>query len=315
LNQQKKNYIGIGVLLSLIILCVIAANYDPYKKNSATINPNLFAVSNPAETLTKAKFKGNNVNNTLEKKQSGWRVNDSLRLDQAMFQVLTALLERVEVQQVVSGDLKEQVKRVASDTGVVVKLYTDDRLMNSFTVAGNMKAIKTYFVQDDEVYLMQLPGYESYVAGMFEVKTIDWQDRTVFSGTWQDIVSLTLQYPEGGTLFFKYDEGLIKLQNSKNADSVKVMNYIESFNYFYVDQFLDADFEAVQMVDEFSTAGSIHIRALDERKNLNLQFYEHPDFNAILVHINGRQWAGIQQKRFEQYFPKKISFIKGENSD
>jgi hypothetical protein len=270
----------------------------------------VFAIANPAERLTKVVINGPDVSNTLELKNAAWSVNNKYKLDPAMQQVLMALLERVEVQREISGDLKKEIIQIAADTGIQVQIYADKQQLRDFKVVGNPSQIASYFVNNDKVYQMQLPGYESYVAGMFEVKTLDWRDRTIFNGTWQDIVSLTLECPDGDSLIFKYDKGLIKLQNRANTDSVKVMDYIETYNYFFVDQFLPENHEAVQMVSEFASAGKIRIQALDKNRNLKLDFFSHPNFNAILVKINDREWAGIQKARYNKYFPNSVQFLK-----
>jgi len=310
MTQQRKNTFLLISLVVLIVLCVAAASYNPYKKTSSITQMDVFAIANPAERLTKVVINGQDVNNTLELTNASWSVNNKYKLDPAMQQVLMALLERVEVQREISGDLKDKIIQIAADTGIRVQIYADKQQLRDFKVVGNPGQIESYFVADDKVYQMQLPGYESYVAGMFEVKTLDWRDRTIFNGTWQDIVSLTLEYPDGDSLFFKYDKGLIKLQNRANTDSVKVMDYIETYNYFFVDQFLPENHEAVQMVSEFATAGKIRIQALDQNRNLKLDFFSHPNFNAILVKINNEEWAGIQKARYNKYFPNSAQFLK-----
>jgi hypothetical protein len=310
MTQQRKNILLLVSLVVLVVLCVVAANYNPYKKTSSITQKDVFAIANPAERLTKVVINGPDVSNTLELKNAAWSVNNKYKLDPAMQQVLMALLERVEVQREISGDLKKEIIQIAADTGIQVQIYADKQQLRDFKVVGNPSQIASYFVNNDKVYQMQLPGYESYVAGMFEVKTLDWRDRTIFNGTWQDIVSLTLECPDGDSLIFKYDKGLIKLQNRANTDSVKVMDYIETYNYFFVDQFLPENHEAVQMVSEFASAGKIRIQALDKNRNLKLDFFSHPNFNAILVKINDREWAGIQKARYNKYFPNSVQFLK-----
>jgi len=310
MTQQRKNILLIISLLVIIVLCIGAASYNPYRKTSSITKKDVFSIANPSERLNKVVIKGAKVGDTLELSNSSWMVNGTYKLDPAMQQVLMALLERVEVQREITGELKEDILEVMEDTAIQVKIYAENQLIRDFKVVGNPDQIESYFITDGKVYQMQLPGYESYVAGMFEVKTLDWRDRTIFSGTWQDIVNLTLEYPDGDSLFFKYNKGLIKLQNRANADSVKVMDYIETYNYFFVDQFLPADHEAVEMVGEFTHAGEITINALDENRNLQLNFYSHPNFNAILVNINDEEWAGIQKARYNKYFPKVQGFLK-----
>lgn len=310
LNQQNKNIALIIVLVVLVASCFWASQFNPYQNTVSETELPAFKVTDATNRLTKVVFKGPKVANELVKTNTGWTVNDSLSLDPAMQQVLMALLEQVEVQRAVDGSLADDIVKQVLDSGIQVQLYTDNEILEEFVVGGNPKMVNSYFVQNGKAYLMQLPGYESYVAGMFEVKTLDWKNRSIFNGTWQDIVSLSLNYPNGDSLYFQYEKGLIKLQNKMQADSVKVMDYVETYNYFYVDQFLPANHEAVQQVADFEPAGSIIIEALDKQKNLKMAFYSHPDFNAILVHINNKDWAGIQKNRFLQYFPVPDQFLK-----
>jgi hypothetical protein len=309
-KQQNKNIGLIIVLVVFIFACFWAAQFNPYQQSSSQNEAAVFSVENAVENLSKVVFKGPKFENMLEKTSTGWTVNDSLSLDPAMQQVLVALLEKVEVQRVIQGSQATKIIQQLADTGIQVKLYVNEQLINEFTVGGNPKQISTYFVKKGKAYLMQLPGYESYVAGMFEVKTLDWKNRSIFNGTWQNIVSLSLEYANGDSLYFQYEKGLIKLQNKTSADSVKVMDYIETYNYFYVDQFLPATHEAVRKVKDFDVAGSITIEALDTQKRLKMEFFTHPEFNAILVLINGKDWAGIQKNRYEKYFPKVARFLK-----
>jgi hypothetical protein len=309
-KQQNKNIVLLIVLAVLVAACFWSMQFNPYQRSSSQRDIAIFSVENAVENLSKVVFIGAKFENKLVRTNKGWTVNDSLSLDPAMQQVLVALLEKVEVQRVIEGSKATEILQQLADTGVQVKLYANEQLINEFTVGGNPKQVSTYFGKEGKAYLMQLPGYESYVAGMFEVKTLDWKNRSVFNGTWQDVVSLSLQYANGDSLYFQYEKGLVKLQNRTNADSVKVMDYIETYNYFYVDQYLPATHEAVRKVKGFDVAGSITIKALDTQKDLKMEFFTHPEFNAVLVRINGKDWAGIQKNRFTKYFPEVSHFLK-----
>lgn len=307
-SQKKKNIALLAVLAVLIVASVWAFQYNPYQQKSTTFDKELFAVTNPRESLTKISMQSAKVNNVLEKEGENWQVNDTFALDPSMKEVLMALMERISVQRVFTGEESERIKQQVLDSGIQVQLYGEQGLINEFTAGGDISTISSYFVKDGEVYLMQLPGYQSYVAGIFEVKANDWRDRTVFSGTWQDMVSLTIKESSGDSIKFSYDEGLLKW-NHPQADSVKVMDFVEQFNYFYVDQYLTSENEVFNYRDSFSKKGTIKIEALDASKNLEMTFYTVPDFNAILVQFKN-QWGAIPIARANKFFPEKKSLVK-----
>lgn len=307
--QQKKNITLLVVLIVLLVASIWAYQYNPYQQKSTTFEKELFALENPQEQLTKISMQSEKVSNVLEKQNGEWLVNDSFKLDPSMQEVLMALLQRISIQREVTGDEKERIKQQVLDSGIQVKMYGEQGLINEFTAGGDIKSVSSYFVKDGNVYLMQLPGYQSYVAGIFEVKANDWRDRTLFNGTWQDMTSLTITKADGDSLQFKYDEGLLKWDNPQ-ADSVKVMNFVEQFNYFYTDQYLTQENEVFNYRDSFEKKGSIKIEALDASKDLKMTFYSVPNFNAILVNFKGDQWGAIPIERANKFFPEKESLMK-----
>lgn len=59
------------------------------------------------------------------------------------------------------------------------------------------------------------------------------------------MVSLKINRPNKDAVEFKYEDRLLRIQNQE-ADTAEVMNFVERFNYFFVDQFLPEDHIALQ---------------------------------------------------------------------
>lgn len=310
-KSQKNKNIGLIILLIVSIGATIWAYlYNPYLQKSNTFNKDLFTIENPQAKLTALHMESGKVSNKLEKKgEEVWMVNNRFKLDPSMQQVLMALVEKIEVQREISGGEMETIKQNVLDTGIQVQYYIDGSLQNEFVVGGNPMGIKSYFVKEDKVYSMQLPGYQSYVAGIFEVKENDWRDRTIFNGTWQDMVSLKIADSNGDTITLKYEKSLLRWQNSE-ADTSKVMDYAEQFNYFYVDQYLTAENPVFNYQKQFQLKSTVIIEALDAKESLNLKFYEVPDFNAILVNFQNDEWGAIPIARAEKFFISKEQLKK-----
>ena len=205
----------------------------------------MFAVENADQNISRIELNGQDFKNTLGKNGNSWSVNQEYLLDASMQQVFFKLLEQVSIQRPIVGENAAKIKQNVLDSGVQVNIYGSENLLNSYTVGGDFQAMRSYFVKGEDVYLVQLPGYQSYVAGIFEVPENDWRDRVVFDGIWHDMVSLKINRPNKEAVEFKYDNRLLRIQNQQ-ADTAEVMNFVERFNYFFVDQFLPEDHIALQ---------------------------------------------------------------------
>lgn len=298
-SQSKKNIVLLTVWMILVLLTIVAYSYNPYERKSTSFEEDLFAIENANQSISKIELNGENFKNTLERQGNSWTVNQEYLMDASMQQVFFKLLEQVSVQRPITGDNSTQIKQNVLDSGVQVNIYGNENLLNSYIVGGDFQAMRSYFVKGEDVYLVQLPGYQSYVAGIFEVPENDWRDRVVFDGIWQDMVSLKINRSNEKAVEFKYEDRLLRIQNQQ-ADTAEVMNFVERFNYFFVDQFLPEDHIALQKKESFDKAGTIEIEALDKDKSLRLELFKNPDFNAYLVHINGKEWAAIRNERMEK---------------
>lgn len=297
--QSKKNIVLLSVWIVLVLLTILAYSYNPYERKSTSFEKDLFAIENANQTISRIELNGQGFKNTLEKNGNSWLVNQEYLLDASMRQVFFKLLEQVSIQRPIVGENSTKIKQNVLDSGVQVNIYGNENLLNSYTVGGDFQAMRSYFVKGEEVYLVQLPGYQSYVAGIFEVPENDWRDRVVFEGIWQDMVSLKINRPNKEAVEFKYDNRLLRIQNQE-ADTAEVMNFVERFNYFFVDQFLPEDHIALQKKENFDEAGTIEIEGLDKDKSLRLELFKNPEFNAYLVNINGKEWAAIRNERMEK---------------
>lgn len=298
-SQSKKNIVLLSVWIVLVLLTILAFSYNPYERKSTSFDMDLFAIENANQSISRIVLNAENFKNTLEKNGNSWKVNQEYLLDVSMQQVFFQLLEQISIQRPIVGENATEIKQNVLDSGVQVNIYGNENLLNSYKVGGDFQAMRSYFVKGEDVYLVQLPGYQSYVAGIFEVPENDWRDRVIFDGIWQDMVSLKINRPKKEAIEFKYEDRLMRIQNQQ-ADTSEVMNFVERFNYFFVDQFLPENHIALQKKESFDKAGTIEIEALDKDRSIRLELFKNPNFNAYLVHINGKEWAAIRNERMEK---------------
>jgi hypothetical protein len=129
-----------------------------------------------------------------------------------------------------SGDEQEAVREGIYRTGSQVQVYQGENLLLSFWSGGDRSQQNSYFVNEEgRVFLVHLPGYTSYVGGLFELPLSKWRSRNVFSNTWRSLLSFNyLDYNQSGNDFqINYKDPFFAVSGVQQLDSNKVMNYLQ----------------------------------------------------------------------------------------
>jgi hypothetical protein len=89
--------------------------------------------------------------------------------------------------------------------------------------------------------IVNIPGYESYVAGIFEIPANDWRDRVLLNTTWRSLQKLNISYHEYPelNLNIKFDFNFLKIDGITNLDTARMMAFIDEFNFLQSDRYLD----------------------------------------------------------------------------
>ena len=164
------------------------------KQEGLSINELKFSISDTA-TIDQITISGNKFTNVLSKGSGNWKVNDTYLLDPSMHKVLMSVLNQVRVKRTVP---KTDITKISEDilnNGFKIAISSGSQAERIFYAGGNGISL-SYFMDEDEIpYIVHLPGYESYVTGIFEVAENDWRDRLIFKTSWLGIKSLDLSYP------------------------------------------------------------------------------------------------------------------------
>ena len=96
-------------------------------------------------------------------------------------------------------------------------------------------------VENNNPMIVNIPGYESYVAGIFEIPANDWRDRVILRTNWRTLQKLRINYAEypGYNLNIKFDFNFLKIEGITHLDTARMMAFIDEFNYVQTDRYLD----------------------------------------------------------------------------
>ena len=312
MNRKNKNIRLIILNVALAALAVILY-FTGQSSRKVDFNDKKFTIEDTA-AVDKIAMTGKGLSNTLEKVNGLWTVNDKYPLDPSMQKVLMAVLHNVRIHRKAPKNLKGEIIKNLDENGYRVSIYKDGREAESFIAGGNNISVAYFMGGDNEPYVVYLPGYDSYVSGIFQVSENDWRDRFVFSTSWAGLKKLELDYPDSPGNGFEITSGQVipRITGVTRLDTNKVMNYIELYRTFAVDQYLDsgrvAKYDSLSMTRPWAI---LHVDAVSLAKPLTVDFFHRlPGDNLMVGRLNENQEILFSYERIKDIFKEKSYFRK-----
>jgi hypothetical protein len=242
-----------------------------------------------------------------------WKVNDQLA-DRSMIDVLFAPLQQVEPKRPVAESLHETIATVLNSKGVMVKLYEGDNLVKEFIAGGNATKTQAYFKYPDEEdsYVMVIPGYRVYASGIFELEEYGWRDRYVFNFNWRNFKSLKASFPNAPINDFEVamGESYFEVLGMTAVDTTKLNDFLDAVSLVEVDQYINP--EEVVGYDSLLVANPLmKVEVSDiSGKTYSLNLFDQPNQPQVLGLIQGVHPAYIDRKKVKGLLKEKAWFIK-----
>lgn len=309
--RRRKNIFLLILLILLVGLSFIIGTGGPEKKR-LSLDEDYFAITDSSE-ITRVIMKSGKINNVITRTNGVWRVNNKYPLDPSMKTVLLTVLERIRPQRPVPITKADGIREKLNNEGIKVEIYESDKLIKTFLAGGNGISVSYFMNEGEDPYIVHLPGYDSYVSGIFEVSENDWRDRFVFSTNWIGLKELTMEYPmESNSGFNLYTLGKdIIIDGIKELDTVVMMEYIENFQYFMVDQYIQ--YGDNPQYDSIYSSIPFAILKIDDtsfEKPVIIKFFRISEKEPLILCLIGDQPAIISSKRTESIFKKRGDFMR-----
>ncbi|HCX20685.1 MAG: hypothetical protein CMB80_28055 [Flammeovirgaceae bacterium] len=224
MKGKNKKLLGVFVLLLISNLIFL---FVGGKSSGVSFNEQKFAL---LDTAGVSFIKLNDIK-LSRGPQGHWLVDEEYAVDPNLDRLLFSILNRVRVQKPVE---------VPQEEGIKVEISGDQPM--TFHVWGNPTKTRTYFSMDDEeeVYQVQIPGYNEYVGGIFELNKDQWRDRLVLNDSWRTIQKLQLDYQDESKqdLTISFDKDFFLVEGVQQLDSNLVVNYLNQFQYFQANEWI-----------------------------------------------------------------------------
>jgi len=308
LNQKKKNIKLLGILLALIFLSVfvfLVGNND-----QAAIEKNIFTLGENT-VITTVILKKQSKEIQLEYLGGAWEVNSKYPMDESMRDVFFAVLSSIEVRRPVSKLQKDSIASFLEDEGTYVSITNNGQEVMSYLVGGNKDQFLTYFMLPDETqpYLMQIPGYLSFIAGIYEVSENDWRERYIWPMDWSRLKLFTIITP-GKELVFEYVRNFIQVRGVEQMDTAAVMDFLQFSANLQAIKFLGQD-TAYNNYLENKPYAQFRVQEIADR-NYSLDIFEISDKKQFIGIINGSEKALFAKKDVQYLLKEKEEFMNVE---
>ncbi|MEL7001143.1 MAG: hypothetical protein AAFN93_00255 [Bacteroidota bacterium] len=308
--QRKKNIRLIGILMTLLIILVVLSFVDQ-KKDQLDISRDSFSLANTNE-INRVEFSSASGKNRLDFQRNDWTINQKYKADLQRITVLFSVLKQVKVRKKVAKLEQPLIDSLFQNQGVKVSFYSGEVLEKEFLAVGYRENNLTYFNNGDETYIVQIPGYNVYIADIFGLDENGWRDPLVVNMDWINLSSVEMVYPERLEDSFKVDfvNRNFIIDGIDQPDSTRVGNFLDDVSTLYVNDYLFA--EELSQYDSLLSEKQATVLVTDVGKNsYSIEFFQGIDRKEILVRIDSSEYGLVDYNKARKILRPK-SFFRPE---
>ena len=227
--MTKKNWALLVILLLLSGVFGILISQTA-TTSSQQVEEDLFAVQDTSSLQRLELQQPQGATQVLERSRVGWQLNNTYTADPQLMRLVLSVLQNVEVKRPVARSQQEEVVQRLQQKGVQVRAYNENGTVKEFTAGGNEEGQISYFMQNGEAYVVELPGYVSYISGIFGLTENNLRDRTIFRTNHLNFQQLTLEYPGAPEdIKIDFDGARLEVENISQPDSVQLLGFLSLF--------------------------------------------------------------------------------------
>ncbi|MAJ51415.1 MAG: hypothetical protein CMB82_07370 [Flammeovirgaceae bacterium] len=307
-DMRIKNTILLISSILLIILNFWLFNLKPALVN-LSFDPDLFMISDTSK-LERFQFHSKELDHYFSR-QEGWKINNEFPSDPNLRKMLFTVYKRIKVARALTGDEKNQLLKRNEKIGTSVTLTVEGR-EQSYSVVGNANKTKTYFVQNQEVYQVDIPGYRDFLASIYELKRDQWRDRLIFNGNWRTIQKIEVVYPEKSdkNLLIRFEETFYEVNGLDQIDSSAVVAYLNQFEFLQANERISPGFSTA--FDSLSqTSPEVIISIWDIKYKLPIEIRIFPQLSGQSIRLimdQNNELMVFESKRILTYYKSRADF-------
>ena len=186
-------------------------------------------------------------------------------------------------------------------------------LIKEYWVVGNRTEEITWMMDSEEAipYQIHIPGYQSYIAGIYSVPARDWRSRFILDVNFALITKIEMDYSDPElSLELAYKNNFFVMAGI-DADSTKIANFLDQVAYLQADQFLKVDELPEQHRAALNTNSTYTTLRITKSSGdvVEVKFYTKPEESPfIMARLDDKTICLINYERVSGIFQLKSQF-------
>lgn len=307
---MNKNVKLLIILIGLIIVSVSIALYDGSSENN-DFEAGIFQVEDTASIAT-IRIKNAETTISINKRNGNWILNDQYLVDQNLTKILTNILAQVQVKRPVARLNNSEVYKGLITNGNQVEVTLTDGEKLTFLSGGNQAKTTSYYAEPktEKVYIVEIPGYNNYISGIFELTKNQWRDRVLFASSWRTVKELKIDYSIESDLSIEFEDKFLKVEGVSKIDTTKLLSYLDQFEYFQINDYLEkGNYPKYDSLSNTKPLARLAISDIDNSKNRNLKVYAKMKGERFyLLTDPSDQMMVVDEKRMESILVSNNQF-------
>ncbi len=305
--QKQRNIRLLLILGGLVTLLTLL----PYFKTDKGLNVDKRQFSLDSQTIiTDVVLTSKKDTNKLSYVQGDWKINASHPLDPNMRDVFFSVLSQMEIRKEVPQSQQDSLIQLIENEGTEVEIFNNSEVVKHYFIWGDSES-QTSLVMNEhkDSYMVHIPGYRSFIAGIFQVPTSDWRSRRAFTAMFTNLNSLKISYPTD-SIEFRYKNSFFEIVGME-ADSTLLITALENLLFLQTDQYLVAEeFKKynVERVKHAKPMATITVTQLSGATE-SVKIYDSNNAQPYYLGLSpDSSFCLFNKKRLQKILAKKIDF-------
>jgi len=315
--QRKKN-VRLLISLSVLVIVAVLLGLSRPSGNQLEVDREKFSYDDPSQ-IDAVLLERSGEKDTLAFINGQWRINGSYKADPQRISVLFAILKQARVRRRSARTQADSLASWMDENAVRASFYEGTDPVMAYEVAGNVTNGVTHYREKSgsPIYLMEIPGYRSYLAGIYELDENGWRYPRVFDFNWSTLKDVEVEYPEEdeGGFHVSFRDNFFQVQELAETDTTKITNFLDDLSLLYVNDFLYS--EEVQRYDSLTDALTARITVRDVGDNAYMMevLEALPDGNEIVVRLDSSEYALANFDALRKLLRPRRFYVKNDRSE
>ncbi len=310
MQQDKNKYLAFTLGLMMVSSGILF--FLNSKEAKPEIDQNLFKISE-SEKIDQVTLGSPKIQVNLKYDGSRWRVNEKWEADPKMITLLFATLQQAVPKRPVAASMTDSVTQWLSRQGTQISLIENGIPKMNFLAGGNAMKTETWFLKEGDLnpYLMNIPGYRVYVAGVLELDENGWRSKRIFDFRWRNFKSLTSTYPKEPKQSFEIElkDHYFGIKDLTAVDTTRINDYLDAVSLLFASKFISRGQPQIDSLVGTKPAVRIEIKDITSRVYILELFTARKGDNEVYGRLADGQIVALANSKIAEIVRRKDYFL------